>query len=217
MSKNLLSSILPLLISIVLFFVVLKFGVGRVMELRGEIAQANINKNILTQKLNTLQSFGTNLSATTEASSLALPDKNPALIVLSQLKILAVQNLVSIAGIKTGSSITPNMDISSANISFDAVGPPAAIFSFLNGVHKIAPITIISGVRMSQTGQIATASITVSSFWSPLPTQIPAVDEPINTLTPDEQSILGSVSTLISPQFAGLQPAQGGRANPFTQ
>lgn len=217
MPKNLLSSTLPLLAAIVLFIVVTKFGVGRVIELRQEISQANIDKNALTQKLSTLQNLGSNLSANSEASSVALPDKNPALIVLSQIKNLAVQNVVSVSNIKTSSSVSPNTNLSSADLSFDVVGPFPAIFSFLSGIHKIAPITIVDRVRMNETGQTATAAVTVSSFWSALPTQIPAVDQPVNTLTSDEQTILTSVSTLVPPQFSELSPAQGGRANPFAQ
>lgn len=217
MPRNLLSSVLPLLISIILFILVVNFGVGRVLQLRSEITQANIDKNTLTQKLNTLDSLGSNLPANTEVSSIALPDKNPAVITLSQLKSLATQNLVSISNIKSGSSVAPSASLSSADLSFEVVGPTPAILSFLNGVHKIAPITVIGRVKMSQVGQVATAAVTVSSFWSPFPTQIPAVDQPINTLTPDEQTILSSVNALVPPQFSQLSPAQGGRANPFAQ
>lgn len=217
MPKNLLSSILPLVIAIVLFIVVGNFGIARILELQSQIRQANIDKNTLTQKLSTLQSLGSDLPTTSEVSLVALPDKSPALAVLSQIKNLAAQNVISISNIKTGSTISQSSDISTTNLSFDVAGPVPAILSFLNGIHKISPLAVVNSVKISETALVATASVNVSSFWSPLPTKIPAVNEPINTLTADEQTILTSISALVPPQFSNLSPSQAGRANPFAQ
>lgn len=217
MPKNLLSSTLPLLISIILFVIVGNFGVGRVLELRAQIDQANIEKNILADKLNTLRSLAPNLATSSEISSIALPEKNPALVTLSQIKNLATQNVVALSNIRTSSSAGGTASLLSTSLSFEVTGPSQGIISFLNGVHNIAPITIVNKIKLNETGGTTQAEVTVSSFWAALPTQIPAVDQAVNTLTPDEQTVLNNLSSLTQPQFSNLSPSQAGKADPFAQ
>jgi hypothetical protein len=218
LSKTVLYSTLPLILSVVLLIIVGNYGVGRVTELRKQIAQAKQDKTLLTQKLETLRKVSAIVSSGSQTAAAALPDKNPALLTVSQLKNLASQNLLSLAKLKAGGGTDLTVGISAVDITFDVVGTRQSIISFLEGVEKFAPITLVSKVTLFESAGQSQATITVTGFWADLPKTIPAVNGQINELTSTENSTLGKINSLTQPQFMEL-PAdnRGGRQNPFNK
>lgn len=218
MQRNILISTLPLLISIFLIIAVAKIGLGKVLSLREEISQAETDKTILTEKLNTLTSLSADLQSNSQLSSYALPDKNPALSVISQLKSLGNQNLVSLSKIKSGTNTGGPASVSSVGVTFEVIGPKDGIIAFLTSLKKIAPLIQIDKIKLSQVVDQANASISVASFWAPYPTKLPEITSPISNLSADEVTTLSAISRLTPPQFVSLSPSTtAGKSDPFSQ
>lgn len=219
--ENIMSVIkvfLPLLAVILLFVIVGKFGFGKISNIRSQIAIAQKEQKILSQKLNVL----TNVAATGEQFSnfavSALPDSNPSLSVVSQLKILAGGDGLVISEIKSGSPASNATGVSAVNVSFNVFGSRVQIESFINKISTIAPITIVDKIKINESAPGASVgNITVKSFWAPFPTQIPPVSQAIADLTSDEQQIMQDLSTLKQPVFSLVLPTQGGKSDPFSQ
>lgn len=219
MRRNILISTLPLVVSILLIIIVAKFGLGKVSSLRKEISQSSKDRATLIQKLNTLSSLGADLQSNSQLSSYALPDKNPALATLSQLKSLATQNLVSLSKIKSGGGGEGSTKgISTASLTFEVLGPKEGVLTFLESLSGVAPITRVEKVKFSEQGDQIGGSVTVISYYAPYPTKLPAITATINDLTNEEIKTLTSIVKLTPPQFVSLSPSStAGKVDPFSQ
>lgn len=210
-------AVLPTLGVILISFFAVPFGISQVTGIRGKISQEGVNQNVLSQKLDTLTTVGEAASAQSSIVTIAVPDSNPALITLSQMRTLAVANGLAISGVKGGAETKDKSGLSRVDISFDVNGPRPQIFAFLAAVNNISPITVVSKIKMNESGGNALANVTVRSFWSSFPTKLPAVTEPESGLTADEKSTVTKVSALKQPIFSEV-PASDvlGRSDPFS-
>lgn len=206
----------PLLAAIVLFIAVGNFGISKISDVRSQLAKAQADKNIYSQKANLLQSLGSTVLTSSETAAVALPDSNTALAVLSQLKSLGASNGVAISNIKTSAAFKDLSGLSRVDVTFDALGTNPQIIGYLSSVSTIAPISVVDKVKINTSGGVTTANVTVKSFWAALPATLPQLNQTLTGLTPEEQDTLNTVNTLVPPIFSQLQPTSAGRADPFT-
>lgn len=216
MYKNVLSSTLPLVGVIILSLVVGNYGIGRVTGLQAQISQATRDQATLTQKLNTLRSISATVGSGSQAAAAALPDKNPALSSLTQVKSLGVQYAVAVSNLKAGVQAKDPSGLSYVSINFDVVGAPGGVVAFLDSIGKIAPISLVDKIKFTESAGQAQATVTVRTLFAAFPKTLPAVTEGLTDLTPDEKNTLNQITSLTQPQFVEV-PAQtgGGKANPF--
>jgi hypothetical protein len=217
MYKNILSSTWLLVVVILLSVVVGNYGIGRVTSLQAQISQAKLDQATLTQKLSTLQSVSAVVGPGSQSAASALPGKNPVLSSLSQIRSLGTQNVLSVSNLKSGSEVKDPSGLSYVSIIFDVTGARSGIISFLGSIGKIAPISLIDKVKLTEAGGQVQATIAVRSFWAAFPTTLPAVTENVTDLTSAERTTLTSISNLTQPQFVEI-PAQAsgsGKINPF--
>jgi Tfp pilus assembly protein PilO len=212
-----LKAVFPFFVVIILFVIVGKFGFGKIVEIRDQIKKTQNDQQVLTQKLDVLR----NIEATGEKSSNiavnALPDTNPSLSVISQIKILSGKIGLTVSEIKAGSPGVNSSGLSQVNVSFKVIGPREQVESFVTEISKIAPITIVDKIKISEsTPGTSMGNISVKSFWAPFPTKIPAVDKAISDLTSQEQQTLQSLSELTQPIFTDIPAGEGGRNDPFS-
>jgi hypothetical protein len=208
----------PLLIVIILFIFVGNFGVSKVMGLRGQIQSAEALQATLTQKLAILQTLSATAASAAPLALGAVPDTNPALSTISQLKILALQEGIVLSGIRSSSGVSSTNGMNEASIVFSADGTLPKILSFLNDTAKVAPIMIVDRIAMTESLGIVRAELGVKSYWAELPKTIPSVDSPVTDLTASEKATLTKVSALTQPIFTQAVPSQGGtNPNPFGQ
>lgn len=206
----------PLVGALLLFLIVANFGISAIKNTRAQISQSQSDQNILNQKLNILNAIAPSAADLSNSAALALPSSNTSLAVFSQLKNLALVNALLLTNIKTGSEVKDNSGLSRVDVSFDISGTRDQINSFLKGVSGLAPIMIVSSIKLSENAGVNTGGIIVQSFWAPLPKSIPTTTEAITDLTPDEQAVLATVQSLTSPIIVQGQPAQpGGKSDPF--
>jgi Tfp pilus assembly protein PilO len=214
-----IKAISPLIIIVILFVIVGKFGSSQISKIQLQIESARKDNAVLSQKLDILKevvNIGTDSSNYAVA---ALPDSNPVIQVLSQIQILAGSQSITLSQLKSGSpAIDPTTSLSTVNISFNATGPTSQIKTFLNSINSFAPITIVDKIKITESAPgVSLASVTVKSFWSPFPTKVPAVTTAIDDLTSSEKQTLQDLSTLTQPVFNQIQPSQGGKSDPFSQ
>ena len=210
-------AILPALGVMLVSVFIVPFGISQVSGIRAKISQEQVNQNILSQKLNILTSVSDAVSSQSSAVTIAVPDSNPALITLSQMKTLAGENGLALSGIKGGAEVKDKTGLSAVDVSFDVNGPRPQIFAFLAAVNDISPVTVVSKIKMNESGGNALANVTVRSFWSSFPTKLPAVTDPESGLTADEKSTVTKVSALKQPIFSEVPASEVlGRSDPFS-
>lgn len=215
--KIIIASSAPFAIVLILFLVVGNFGIAKVREIGGQVNQATHNKNVLTQKLDVLQTVNQTLGDAPNLATTALPSSNSVLLSISQLKNLAFANALVLSNIKAGGESKDPTGLSRVDVSFDVSGTRPQIITFLKTIPGIAPITLIDAVKLNESGGVAQGTITVKTFWSPLPATLPSVTSAVSDLSADEKKILLSVSSLTQPAFLVLPPpSTGGKTNPFS-
>jgi len=208
----------PLFLVIIFFIFVGKYGISKVTDLRSQIKTAQNSETILTQKLNILQTISSTAESGARAASLAVPATNPSLIVVSQLRNLATGNGVIISAIKSTMGAASVAGLNQAIISFTVNGTREQIFKFLSSIDKIAPISLVDKIRMTEGGGVLQADIGIKTFWADFPKTIPPVTTPISDLTPAEKETLTKILGLIQPNFTEVTAAQGEvNPNPFGQ
>lgn len=211
-------AIMPLIIVIILFVIVGKFGIAKVIGVRAEIASAQETERTLTQKLSILQTLSPDITLKANLVASALPEGNPTLAVISQLKVLAASQGVVLSSVKSLAGVQNSSDLNATTVSFSLVGLKPQVFAFLNEIPKIAPITIVDKIRVTGNVGSITADISVKSYWADFPKTIPSVTDPITDLTASDKDVLNKVSGLTQPTFIKVTPSQEGvNPNPFGQ
>lgn len=214
--KLTINSIWPLVVVVILFLIVGNFGINKILDLRSQISKSQSDQNILKGKLSLLQRVSIDVSTNTNIAVAALPENNPSLVVVSQLRTIALQNGISISGIKTGNEIKDDSGLSRVDISFEVDGPRPVVFSFLDAIGKIAPITLINKIKVSENSGSTRVEMAVKSYWSALPKTLPALTESISDLTSSEKAILTNISGLVQPVFVEVPASEGtGKTEPF--
>lgn len=209
----------PLLVLVLLITVSL-IGFSRAFyeigSLRQESETVNKSENVLKSKLDTLS--GSQASVTTDANYAAsfLPGENPALLVLYQLRESAVKSGLLFSNFKVGSEMKDAGGFMTVSVSFDLQGPLAQILDFVNSIKAISPNVWIGKTELNFTGETLQATIDTTSYWSPFPTKIPPLTEPITALNSAEKEILAKISSYSQPSFVSLTAgAPRENLNPF--
>lgn len=214
--KLLISAFLPLIGLVILGVFAFKFGIGKISEVRAKVSQGKSDLNVLQAKLNLLEEVRATVSTSSNLVTVALPPENPVLIALNQLRESAFLNGLIFENAKTGSESVDASGLSVVDITFDVSGERTQIFEFLAAIPKMAPISVIDKVKLSESGGGARATVIVSSLWAELPKALPAINQGISDLTPDERKIITDISKLTRPTFSEFTPGEGsGKTDPF--
>ena len=146
----------------------------------------------------------------------AFPKSNPALQVVYQLKMLASSDQVVLTNIKT--SISEDFsNMTSLNTVFDITGNKEQVFTFAQSISTIAPLTFIQKVDITESTGIYMANFTTKTYFSALPTKVPAVTSPVTDFTSTEKELLNQIGLLTKPViFDSVNLSTGGVSdNPF--
>lgn len=215
--KAIIKAVGPFVIAVFLFLWMVKFGFGKVSELRLKEAEAEKNNLILDQKLTILNQLDPTTISMSSTSVAALPAENPSLAVLSQLRVLASERGLALTNLKTGSEVLDKSGLKKVEVTFDIESSRGPILEFLATIKNFAPISLIDKVKINEAAGVARATITIKAFWSELPVALPPITQAMSDLTPDERLTLDSISTLTQPEFTEILPsyALSVRSNPF--
>jgi hypothetical protein len=226
--KNLLSGVpqsvretfkagIPLMIGVALLLIGGNIAYSQISSLMNKISSAEKDQITLTQKLKLLSTVSDIAAQGAGAATSALPDGNPALVVVSQLKSLASSRGIVLSSMKSAAG-SESGSVSSVTISFTAEGSRDAIFSFLKDISQIAPLTSVGSVGINEEAGVDSATISLTSYWAPFPKTIPPINQAITDLNASEKQTLSDINNLIQPTFAQIVPVKGNaNPNPFGQ
>lgn len=216
--SQIIKALLPLFVVIILFLFLGRIGFTKITEIRSEIANAQSDQAVLTEKLELLRTISVTGVHDSNTATNALPDANPSLLVIYQLRNLAANDGLVLTGIRSKINQSDGSDLNSISVSFNIAGEKTKVEPFLLKVATIAPVSLLSKIKVSEAGGIVSGDVTVQSFWSALPTQLPATIEGFQELTEADKQTLSVVDSLTQPTFMELPPAESsGKPNPFVQ
>lgn len=204
-----------------LTIVSVKIIFDNVTRLNTEINDNTKTNTMLQTKLTSLKQVESGISTQTQDLVLALPGSDSALNAIGQVKLqahslgLIINNLFS----QTVPSLKIS-EINSTNIDIEGLGSYASIINFVVNISNSFPINRFMNLSIkNQTpgGDDFKLTATILTFWVPLPTKIPAITEPILTLTEDETNTLNQISSLKNANEAFTASPSGalGKTNPF--
>lgn len=201
---------------VLLFIFVAKIGISRVNSQREKLAVAQRNETVLKQKQEVLREVQGEVLSLADLSASAVPSKNPALVVISQLKNLASSKSVILSNLQVGSRGGSEKGMSRVEIGFDVEGDFSSVLDFLEETNKFAPVSQIEKIKVSQAGGAIRASTTLISFWAPFPQKLPPLTEATKDLSAEELDLIRSLSELTPPAFLEITPSvPSARTDPF--
>lgn len=213
--KVILGSILPLIAVLILFAFAGRFGMEKTSETRTKIQTVKENIDALSAKLAILEGVDATQTQTNTALS-ALPSRNSSTVVVSQLKILAATQGVTLTNIRGSGEVKDPSGLSRIDVTFDAFGIRPQIMSFAASMNQIAPIALLDKIKINESGGGVRAAFQVKSFWSELPKTLPTLTDKVNSLTNSEKELLIEIAKLRQPLFVELPASEtAGKAEPF--
>jgi Tfp pilus assembly protein PilO len=199
-----------------LYIFLLRTGLANISEQSQAIKTAKKSENVLKEKEALLKSLQPTLPSYVSAASMALPEKNPALAVTSQLKRFAGENALFLEDLKIGGE-KPAIEKASLGISFSVTGTLEAIFRFLQQVNTSAPVILLTSAEFSQTGEGATVDLKANFFWAPYPNKISPLESPLVKFTEDDLNTLAKLENLKGFSYTSLTPqSPSERITPFS-
>lgn len=201
----------------VLFIYALKTGYSQISTRVNNLRDSEKQEQILEERVEILREIQDGILAQSDISIIAVPNKNPALWVLSQLKNTASENSLTLLNTRIRNEDNVDETLKKMNLEFSAEGEILSIMSFVKSVEKFAPVTRVEAISIvnTQEGSV-TASIGTTIFWGELPTKIPPLTEPIKRLSAKENELFAVVDKLRRPTFTVLTPIEPSlRETPF--
>lgn len=189
------------------------FEIGGLKE---ELAEAAKDENVLKSKLDVISLNQANALKDVNYASSFFPGENPALLVLYQLRSSAAGYALLFSNLKVNAEVKDPIGFLRTSVLFDIEGPLDLILSFVNSTKKMAPNIWVEKAELNFSDEVVQATISTQSYWSPFPTKIPALTEPIIALDALEKEILSKISGFSLPPFVSLTPeAPRDNPNPF--
>lgn len=163
-------------------------------------------ENTLVEKENILKEAQSGVLAYFKASGIALPNENPSLVTLVQIKNLAADFLLPLDELKiSGAGLGEGA--SNIGFSFKVLGDLEQIILFLKGTIALSPITTIDKVELSGMDNITSADVKLKTFWLAYPEKLPNVTDPVKKITDNETAVIEDMAKLIPPAFSNLSPS----------
>src|SRR5258706_1092346 len=179
-------------------------NIGR---LNSELSDNSAAQDMLQTKLNSLQTINNQIGNSSEIVINALPGSNSILTTISELQTSALPLGLVLSAFRSSTlSLNPNNPVISTEMDFNADGAYDSISEFIKTQKDVAPITRFDSIRINNQNSegaenLYRFSAILIAYWAPLPLKIPAIDEPLLKLTPDEEVILKKVTSLKAPSF----------------
>ena len=200
---------------IICFIVAFKIGLGKIADQNKKIKTIGKNIIVLEKKQSTLAQVKATLQDDIQFFSLALPDSNPSLSIIYQIRNFSAKNALLFQNIKSGSE-GKEKDYSNVDLNFDLSGDLYGIFSFVKTTESFAPIVSVEKIKITQSGGVYMGSVTLRGYWADFPKKIPAIAQPISDFSDEEVEVILKISQLSIPPFSNLFPTTSPeRINPF--
>lgn len=221
LSPNLKVLFLPIIFFIgvvALLMYSISFGYGLITKKLTETNSSNSQIAVLEEKVVVLREIKDGVLEAADVSVTALPEKNATLSLLSQMKLLAEEKQIILAGVKLSNIGSAQNDITKMDIvaTIESIDPQQ-IVGFFTSLSDISPVSTLGEITLDKsTSGTYITSFTSSTYWSSLPQFLPKLTEPINKFTPEELLTIDILKQKKTSQFAVLTPVDPSeRPSPF--
>jgi hypothetical protein len=201
-----------------LFIVLVQNGYRQIVAELDELEASQKTESLLLQKLSSLREIDQSILDKADVTLIALPEINPASFFLTHIKRIGEEREINLVKFITrGFADASASDLSSSEIKLEAQAADIRSFvDFLQDLRKVLPLASIHKVEMTGGDGVVDMDMVVVVYWSGLPTQLPAITEPIRFLNASEQEILSEIVAFVKPEFVILDPTDPSeRENPF--
>lgn len=214
--KVLLPRIFIILAIIVLVALSIRFIFDKLNAGRSEEDSAKAEEADLMRKFNSLSSLQGS-SFPTGSVSAAIPNDNSSFLAISQLENVAGTSGVILSSTRVGPESSAS-GIFHADINLEVEAPFTQIAAFVKNISSVAPLMRVKSVKSLQVKETSQASIIVSTYWAPFPTQLPPISKELLGPTEAEQSMLTKLSALGRPSFEETVAPEppSNRTDPFS-
>jgi len=164
--REIIKSTSLFIIVLVLFVITANFVIPKANSQTAIINKLKKEQTTLDQKVKLLSSIQDTLDQDVNFVTIALPNTNPTLIAISQIRSKALENGLQFGSLKSGSEIKDLSGLLRADITFQVNGPKSQIVNFINSIQTVAPILVTEKVKITEANEITRADISVKSFWA---------------------------------------------------
>lgn len=202
----------------VLLIIATQTAYSRIRSQYQNFTDLNAQVESLEIKQSSLSSINLASLDPSNRSVIAVPQDNPGLFMLSQLNLLGQKFGVEVDGRSLGQGSDFAENLTRAQIVFslgsDNLG---SIIAFLKETTKIAPLSTVEKVTISQGGLTGfQAGVEMYVYWSPFPENVPPLTSPLRELSVEDKETLSKILGLSIPAFTVLDPSSPGfRPDPF--
>ena len=206
--KSLLIPLVLFVVLIALFAYIVNISYTKISAQVASIKSLRQDIAVFQNRIEGLRAFQDREFPDSDKLLAALPEENPSLWMLSQIKRKAEENIITIQERNTSFSSSEGSGIASGNITFSAQGGKENMINFLLTFPKIAPLSKIARLELSmdEEGTATTANVEISVYYAKLPQRLPEITEAVNKLTPEEEEMVGKLTKLELPEFTTLSP-----------
>lgn len=213
-TKALLFPLLAVIILIGMCIGVFNFLWGRINTVNRQIADAEQKNAILSSRLTTLQEIRDDVSGNVNVASIAVPPQNPSILVTNVLKTSAAENSVALShlSIIAISSNTPAegavqdpLAVDLYEVTFEAAAESySSLSTFINSLSNTKPLLTLTSVVVEKvtSGTGVVAQVKLNAYSSPFPSELPALDQPLSSLSQEEEEILAILETYKAPAIS---------------
>lgn len=201
----------------ILFVVLFRTGTTKITKQVAEYKNSKKTEETLSIKLSKLTEGADVALENTNKLVVALPQRNSVMIMISQIKRLAAEKNLIIGKLEI-SGLSVENELNSIQLQVQIDSPDiVSIMDYLKELPKISPVSSVFGIKISNLdGSHFIAKVELTVFWSDFPTTIPAVREPVFSLSESELKAMEIISNLREPEYQIMEPStQSERTEPF--
>lgn len=216
--KRFASSLVIVMVASVLLVFVVLLGKDIIISEWNKYKNNQNNKVIFESKKEVLSNVSSQVFNKSELVAIAMPDKNPVLWVISQLKNYLSENsnvLIKSLAVDIGEKNLTDINTLLVRIEIEAKDI-SGVLSMIDYLQKVLPITKVSDVSTEIGDLNVKSKVIILVYWSEYPTKLTNITESISSINQDEMEILNFVAQLKPPVFKVLSPSVPSiRENPF--
>jgi Tfp pilus assembly protein PilO len=203
--------------------------VQKIITLRGDITELSAKRIRMEEKLSLLSTQNLdNLKNLLSRTNRAVPSTKDIPSIFASVSQLVDRSSVALESIQinageisSGSAQITIFGVSRVEFQANISGELSQVRSFLNQIErtnrlfKIKSVNLKRGSGMNLTSGDTSATFVLYAFYQPLPQTFGRVDEPITTLTSEEEKIASSFPPTEEIPTYSAPVQQGGKTNPF--
>jgi hypothetical protein len=211
---------LPMIYIIILLVVsifAVRTGLDRIGKQRRELKAVQKVENTLMEKEAELRSSVSVNPPLVTPATMALPDTNPALMVISNMKALTATRAVSIQDMRFSSGASGDAELNGLRVTFTINGEFDEAVNFMTDVKTYIPILRFDSILVDIKDEFVSFDTSGQSYWASYPEKLPPITEPIDKITQEEYAVLNELTQKQTPAFFELTPTGPAvRSDPFS-